>query len=388
MTGTTSTATAGTREQARHRRERLAALLAGRGLDALIVDSPAAVAYLSDVDIRSFARRGTAIVLREDGGIVFVASDADAISLDAAGYDGERALWTQGSEKTAFAGTLSSAVRRSTGGVRVGVERPEIVPAGSFGLFGLSYPPGTIVPAGDVVADAMRIKDDDEIDRLRAAAVLAEIAYTATVDRMHAELRAYEIVRNVDRSVRGAGGAGWWSLSERGDTQETVHFPHDAVVGLLDRRPETGVLDRSATLPFQVHPLSQCYTGGAGTTIVLQEPSAQVRRRAERLSRGIQSALDAIAPGVPGDAVHRAFTTASEGEGTLVGFSVGTGPGETLVAADAGEELQQRMALTLRAFAPGDAGAPGVFFQSTVLVTDAGAERLDAVVPLRLIELY
>lgn len=388
MTTTTSTARAGAREQVRNRRERMAALLAARGVDAIIVDSPAAVAYLSDVDIRSFARRDTAVVLREDGGIVFVASEIDAISLDAAGYDGERALWTQTGEKTSFLGTLSSVVRRSSAGVCVGMERSALVPTGSFGLFGLAYPPGTIAPAGDLVAEAMRIKDDDEIDRLRSASVLAEIAYTATVDRMHAELRAYEIVRNVDRSVRGAGGTGWWSLDERGDVQETVCFPHGAVVGLLDRRPETGSLDRDTTLPFQVHPLSQCYAGGAATTLVLQEPSPAVRRRAERLAHGIQAALDAISPGVRGDAVHRAFATASEGEGTLIGFSSGTGPGETLVAADAGDELESRMVLTLRAFTAGEIGKPGIVFQTAVLVTDEGAERLDAVVPLRLIELY
>lgn len=388
MTIVTNTTPVAAREQVCQRRERMAALLAERGLDALVVDSPAAVAYLSDVDIRSFARRSTAVVLREDGGIVFVTSDADAISLDIAGYDGERELWTTASEKTSFLATLSNAVRRSSDGVRVGLERSELVPTGSFGLFGLSYPPGTIAPADDLVADAMRIKDDEEIERLRAAGVLAEIAYTATVDRMHPELRAYEIVRNVDRSVRGAGGAGWWSLDERGDTAETVCFPAGAIVGLLDRRPETGVLDRSATMPFQVHPLSQCYTGGAATTIVLQEPSAQMRARADRLAGGIAAALETAAPGVTGDAVHRAFIDASAGTGSLVGFSVGTGPGETIVAADAVDELQSRMVITLRAFARGEAGSPGIAFQTTVLIVDEGAERLDAVVPLRLIELY
>lgn len=388
MTIATSTTPITTREQVRQRRERMAALLAERGLDALVVDSPAAVAYLSDVDIRPFARRSTAVVLREDGGIVFVASDADAISLDIAGYDGERELWTTASEKTSFLAKLSNAVRRSSGAVRVGVERAGLLPTGDFGLFGLSYPPGKVVPAGDLVADAMRIKDDEELERLRAAGVLAEIAYTATVDRMHPELRAYEIVRNVDRSVRGAGGAGWWSLDERGDTAETACFPQGAIVGLLDRRPETGVLDRSAPLPFQVHPLSQCYTGGAATTIVLQEPSAQVRARADRLARGVAAAVATAAPGVTGDAVHRAFIAASEGVGSLVGFSAGTGPGETLVVADADDELQSRMAITLRAFARGEPGAPGVVFQTTVLIVDEGAERLDAVVPLRLIELY
>lgn len=388
MTTTTSTPPTSAREQVRQRRERMAALLAARGLDAVIVDSPAAIAYLSDIDIRAFARQSTAVVLCEDGGIVFVASDVDAISLDTAGYDGERELWSHTSEKSSFLATLSRTVRLSSGGVRVGVERIGLLPSGTFDFFGASYPPGTIVPAGDVVAEAMRIKDDDEIDRLRAAGILAEIAYTATVDRMNPELRAYEIVRNVDRSLRSAGGAGWWSLDERNDTQETVCFPHGAIVGLLDRRPETGELDRAAALPFQVHPLSRCYTGGAGTTLVLQKPAEQLRAQADLLSQGIRAALDALSPGVTGQTVHRAFAAASEGVGAIVGFSIGTGPGETLVSRDADAVLTPRMALTLRAFAPGQAHAPGVFFQSTALITDDGMERLDTVVPLRLIELY
>ena len=59
---------------------------------------------------------------------------------------------------------------------------------------------------GRARAPAFLARDDGEIALLRDAANLADVAYTAAVDRIHPELRAYEIVRNVDRSVRGAGG--------------------------------------------------------------------------------------------------------------------------------------------------------------------------------------
>jgi Xaa-Pro aminopeptidase len=248
--------------------------------------------------------------------------------------------------------------------------------------------------AEPLLAEAMRLKDDDEIALLREAANLADVAYTATVDRLHPELRAYEIVRNVDRSVRGAGGGGWWSPAESElDLTGMPAFPRGAVVGLLDRRPETGVLDAGAPLPFHLHPLARCYTGASGTTVVFRPPGPALRSAAGRLAEALDAAIGAVSPGARGDEVHRAFSRVAGGSGeseglSLLGYAVGTGPGPVVVSERAGGDLEPRMAFCLRATARTGPARPAVVYQTTVLVTETGAERLDVVVPLRLVELH
>lgn len=374
------------------RAQRVAAALADRGIDALVVTSTAAIAYVADIDTRSFATRWNAAIVRDDASVSLVTAEADRLTLEAGGYAGDTAHWTPGNERTSFLATIASVVRRTSSMVRVGVEDAALFPNGSLGLFGLSYPPGSIVPAGDVIDEVSRVKDEDEIARLREAANLADVAYTATVDRLHPELRVYEIVRNVDRSVRAAGGGGWWSPAESPRPLiATAAFPHGSVVSLLDRRPETGILDPAANLPFQLHPLARNYTGAAGTTVVFRAPDLVTRERASRLSDALHAAIAALTPGTTGGEVHRAFSrlVASDVTApTLIGFSVGTGAGEVVVRAGGDVVLQSGMALCLHASIAGSLERPGISFQTTVLVTESTPERLDVVLPLRLVELH
>lgn len=380
---------------ARRRRERVAALLDEHDVDLLVVTTPSAIAYLTDVDTRGFSTGSKAVVLSDEGRFTLVVSEVDRALVEQAGYTDDVAYWRPQPGSFADRDAIASVIRRWPSVVRIAADDPRVLTAGgSSSLFEAKHPPAAVVSATPYLAEAMRLKDDDEVARLREAANLADIAYTATVDRLHPELRAYEIVRNVDRSLRAAGGGGWWSPGEDGrDLTGMTEFPHGAIVGLLDRQPETGVLDRDVPMPFQLHPLARAYTGASGTTVVFRSPDADLRGRAERLSAGLQRALATLAPGVRGDEVHRAFVeefqgVAENGHAAFVGYSVGTGAGEVLVTPGGAEVLEPRMALCLRASVRGEAGRPGVVFQTTAIITDQGAERLDVVVPLRLIELH
>ncbi|GAB3402452.1 Xaa-Pro peptidase family protein [Schumannella luteola] len=351
------------------RRARVAAELDHAGRGAVVAESPAAIAFLTEVDVRGFSGRGPVAVARRDGSVALVASLADRPLIEGAGYDGEVRYWTLGrtAERTRLREIVAAAA-------------PDAVTPGA--------PTDT-----ELLDAAMRTRDADEIVRLREAANLADIGYTAIVDRMTRDLRSLEIVRNVDRSLRSAGGGGWWSPLERAEGASVMtHYPVQSIAVLLGRGVEPGVLDVASTLPFALYPLSRGYAGAAGTTIVLSAPSAELRSQAEALGAGVQAALAALAPGVTGGQVHAAFAAALGGTvpladvDPLLGYSIGTGMGGVLIDAHSRDELQPDEAISIRAALPG-VGGSGIAFQTTALITESGAEVLNRV-PMRLIELY
>jgi len=358
-----------------NRRARIADIAATRGFDSVLLSSPAGVAYVTDIDVRRFVGPVLARV-SADGSLRLTASSNDRAALDEVVPGADVSFWR--AEPGMSAGTRAADIAwhsrgrtAAEGRAFVGVAAPEALAAGR-----------------DILAEASRTRFDDELALLRDAGRLSEIAYTATVDRMHPELRAFEIARNVDRSLRAAGGGGWWSLDEsENGLSSTTSFP-EGIVGLLDRRQETGVLDVEDPLPFHLLPLSGAYGVASATTAVLTEPTREVRAAGEALSSALAAALAEVrAHALPG-AVDAAFRSKAPEGADFVGFVVGTGPGDPVLAPGASRRLDESSAVSLRASAPAIPGRPRIVFQTTVVVTADGADRLDPVIPLRLIELY
>lgn len=348
----------------------------------LAVTSPSAIAYLADLNIRSFTAPGTVLILGPGGNTALLASEADQPKIAASGYQGLTDFWPLGEDAEE---RRDSVLRMHISGLptssRIAAER------------GVQTFEAARIAAEEVLRAAMRIKDDDEIRRLRAAADLADIGYTAVVDRMTPELRVYEIVRNVDRSLRRAGGGEAWSpLEHVAGVTRAGYCPAGSIATLLGRHVETGALDPGQPLPFALYPLSENYTGAAGTTIVFQAPGPLLRSLAEALSDATETTLEAIRPGVRADEVFATHRQALQGTVSpdrldpVIGYSVGAGVGRPLLSAGSEEVLEPGMALSVRTALAGEQG-PGVVYQTTVLVTERGNERLN-IVPMRLIELH
>ncbi|MFK0009637.1 M24 family metallopeptidase [Paenarthrobacter sp. NPDC090520] len=374
------------------RAERVARHLQEARADVLIAGSATAIAYVAGVNIRPFTAPGTLLVLEASGTLRLLASEADRTAVEHSGYQGNADYWpigdVGGSGRQAvlamYLGTFGAGSRVALEGEATQVHGPALAAI-------LSQ--AESVDAAPILDAAARIKDDEELRLLREAANLADIAYTAVVDRMTPELRAYEIVRNVDRSLRSAGGGDAWSpLEHSAGVTRASHFPKNSLVTLLGRVPETGVLDPGQPLPFALYPLSRLYTGAAGTTIVFEQPSASLKSAADALSAATEAAIAAVAPGVRADEVYAAYKRGLQGAvaperlDPVIGYSVGTGVGRPLLSAGSSDVLEPGMALSIRTAASLD-GGPGIAFQSTVLVTGSGHERLN-IVPQRLIHLY
>lgn len=369
---------------------RVAEQMEAAGADVLVASSPSAIAYLADVNIRPFSAPGIVLILEPGGNTTLLASEADQPKIAASGYQGLTDFWPLGEDAE---DRRESVLRMHLAGLpsssRIAAERSSL----PLSMLRDSAPAPEPRAAEKILNEAMRLKDDDEVRRLRAAADLADIGYTAVVDRMTPELRVYEIVRNVDRSLRRAGGGGAWSpLEDAAGVTRAGYYPTGSIATLLGRHVETGVLDPAQPLPFALYPLSENYTGAAGTTIVFQTPGPLLRSLAEVLSDATEAAIAAIRPGVRADEVFAAHRKSLQGTVSpdrldpVIGYSVGTGIGRPLISASSRDVLEPGMVLSVRSAIAREQD-PGIAFQTTVLVTETGRERLN-IVPLRLIELH
>lgn len=383
-----------TNAQALHaRQQRLLSSLQAGGYDFYVASSPAAVAYITDLNTRGFPDRDVTVLLAHNGDELLTTSDANEPAIQAASFESPVLYWSHGpnaqdSREDTYRriaamlmtrGKARGAVDRSAWGAWV----PLLSRVRSEWEFG---------DADAVLAEASRVKDDDELRRLREAANLADIGYTAVVDRMTPELRVHEIVRNVDRSLRAAGGGDCWSpLEEPSGITGWSHYPRESIATLFGRIPETGVLDTAQLLPFGLFPLSENYAGAIASTIAFRDPGADVRSQAAALADAMQAAIAEIRPGATCGEVHAAFSVALDRHETacseaVVGYSIGTGLMAPLIAAESAEGIEPGMVLSVRAL--GDVpGRPGIAYQTSLLVTRQGNELLN-IVPLRLIHLY
>jgi Xaa-Pro aminopeptidase len=374
------------------RAERVARHLQDAEVDLLIAGSPGAIAYIADVNIRPFTAPGTLLILEAGGTTTILASETDRAAVEASGYHGRADYWPVGDiSGTGRQAVLSMYLSSVPAASRVALEDDATQIQGR-NLTGI-LSEATVLDAAPILDAAARIKDNDEIGRLKEAANLADIGYTAVVDRMTPELRVYEIVRNVDRSLRRAGGGDAWSpLEHAAGVTRASQFPKNSLVTLLGRTPETGELDPAQPLPFALYPLSELYTGAAGTTIVFTPPSPSLKSTADALSAAAEAAIAAVAPGVRADEVFAAYKQGLQGAiaadrlNPVIGYSVGTGVGRPLVTAGSEDVLEPGMAISIRTAASHEQG-PGVGYQTTLLVTETGHERLN-IVPQRLIHLY
>ncbi len=220
-----------------------------------------------------------------------------------------------------------------------------------------------------------------EVDAAREAARIAQIGYTAVIDRMTPALDLSIVSANVARSVGSAGGAptqspplaeAWGSVWPRG------------AVTLFAADQAEGPFGTTGTFAFAITVEALGSVGALAATAVLHEPSAQLRGDAAALSSALRAVIEGIRPGVTATELSSIF--AAEADRVSV-------PVELVVRVLAGD--------TVRALAPDDLIADGddvaigavarsaegpIAFQTTVHVSAAGAERLEDF-PLRLIEL-
>jgi Xaa-Pro aminopeptidase len=229
------------------------------------------------------------------------------------------------------------------------------------------------VASGRALPLLRAVKDEDEIERLRAAAEGADAVFPQVVTMAFEDRREMDVAADLDRLLREHGhdrvdftivGSGPNSASPHHHSGERVIARGDAVV-------------------MDFGGVANGYCSDITRTVFVGEPTEEQRRVYDTVRAAQQAAFDAVRPGVPAQEVDRAARAVIADAGFGEFFVHRTGHGIGLEIHEPpyiveGNEILLQPAMTF-SDEPGIylPGKFGVRIEDQVVVTDNGAERLN-----------
>lgn len=229
------------------------------------------------------------------------------------------------------------------------------------------------VAAGRTLPLLRAVKDDDEIARLRAAARGADESFAEVAGTAFAGRRELEVAAELDRLLRRHGhDRVEFTIVGSGPNGASPHH------GAGDRMIQAG---DAVVLDFGGRASGYC--SDITRTVFVGEPDEEQRRVYEVVRAAQQAAFEAVAPGVPAQDVDRAARAVIAEAGYGDRFVHRTGHGIGLEVHEPpyiveGDETRLAVGMTF-SDEPGIylPGRFGVRIEDQLVVTDAGAERLN-----------
>jgi Xaa-Pro aminopeptidase len=353
MTATTNPTTS--------RAERVADVLRERDLDALLVSDLINVRWLT-----GFTGTNGAAVLGADGTRRFV-TDFRYLTQSAEQLDDS---WAREIATDLLEGVVKHLP--GEGELRLGFDDAHLSVRDHGKLAGLVREGVELVPAGGAIEALRAVKDPEELDRVRAAAKLADEALTDVLTRGLAGRTERDVALDLEFTMRrlGAEGVSFPPIVASG--------PHGALPHAVPRDVEIPrgtmcVVDWGAMLAGYASDCTRTF--GTGGEVDPRDGDVY-----ELVKRAQEAALAAVRPGPTGrevDAVARAIIDQAghaehfgHGLGHGVGLDVHEGPRLSKQGEDA---LAAGNVVTVEpgVYVP---GAVGVRIEDLVIVTDDGAE--------------
>lgn len=353
------------------RRARAARLLAGAGLDALVVEPGATLEWLAGVPWGR-SERLFALVLLADGGHFWMAPAFELGRAEervaASGAGGAVATWDE--HEYAWRPLAGELARR--GAERVAVE-PQ---ARAFVAERLSAALGRPTLSGaDVVARARRRKDAHELALLERAAVLTKRGIAAAAERVREGMTSREIADLVRRAQERLGLTDVWVLALVGPA---AAFPHGTGAAQPLARGDVLLVDTGGALHGYQSDVTRTWVQGG-------RPSAEVERVWHAVRDAQRRAFEAMRPGVPCAEIDRIARRSLVAAGFASGYAefthrLGHGIGLEVHEEpylDGGNELPLEEGVTT-SDEPGIylPGRFGVRIEDVVAVTEDGARGL------------
>ncbi|MBW0132246.1 M24 family metallopeptidase [Pseudonocardia oceani] len=345
------------------RRAALRALLPARDVDALLVTDLVNIRYLT-----GFTGSNAALLVHVDG------DDRSRFCTDAR-YRSQSAAQVPDLERVEDRACARTLVAAAAGG-RVGFESDTVTVDAHAAL---------VEAAGDtalhrvpgLVQRLRMVKDEAEIDALRAACAAADAALTDLVDAggIAPGRTERDVALDLEDRMRGHGAQGpaFGTIVAAG--------PHSAVP---HHRPTDAVLRRGDLVTIDFGALVGGYHSDTTRTFVLGPPADWQCELHALVAAAQQAGRDALAPGADVVAVDAAARTVCEDAGRGREFLHGLGHGvglqiheAPLLARTGVGVLAAGMAVTVE---PGVylEGRGGVRIEDTVVVRDGGPEVLTA----------
>jgi Xaa-Pro aminopeptidase len=244
------------------------------------------------------------------------------------------------------------------------------------------FPGVDLVPTVGLVEQLRMVKDEAELDRLAAAARIADDALAALRPRLAEGLSEAEFGRALDFEMRvlGAAGPSFETIVAAGpNAAKPHHRPSERIIG----RDEPVVLDFGALVDGYCSDMTR-------TVWVDRVSSAELRRAVDVVLESQAAGVAAVRAGVAAADVDRACRAVIEDAGWGDRFVHGTGHGVGLdiheapsVAASSTDTLVAGHVVTVEpgVYLP---GVGGVRIEDTVVVTDGGCRPLTSTAKDRL----
>ncbi|HWW66799.1 MAG TPA: aminopeptidase P family protein [Solirubrobacterales bacterium] len=342
----------------RGRGERLAALLAERELDRMLVTDLVNVSYLT-----GFGGTNGACVCGE--GTRLFLTDFRYTERAAAEVEGWEVLTVEGDWLASLAEHLSG---------RVGFEDDHMSVRTLKRLEEKLADRVEAVPAGGTVEKLRRVKDDGELESIAAASELADEVWRWSLERGLAGRTEREVARAAEARIRELGAdPSFPAIVAAGPNGALPHAePGEREIG----RGELVVFDMGAKLDG--------YCSDGTRTFATGDPGEQARAVYEVVREAQAAALDAVIAGVGGEALDAVARKVIEGAGHGERFGHGLGHGVGLEIHEA-PRVSQRSEDVLEAgevvtvepgvYLPGELG---VRIEDLVVVADDGRRNLSS----------
>jgi Xaa-Pro aminopeptidase len=287
--------------------DRLRALLEEPGLDALIVDGPANIRYVT-----GFTGSSGVAVIFADGGARFLTDFR---------YETRAAEEVDGAfEREIIEGGLLDALALALPAGRVGFDDGVTT---VHQLARLQQQVGgdvELVAVSGLVEGLRAVKDEAEVAKIEAAAALVDGVYGWLVERgfagRHERVVALELEHEM--RVRGASGPSFGSIVASGAHGALPHAePRDVPI-------EPGTL-----VTVDIGAVLSGYCSDCTRTFAVGEPSGEAREVYELVLAAQLAGLEAVAPGVSGEAVDALARAVIDdaGYGEYFGHGLGHGVG-------------------------------------------------------------
>lgn len=349
---------------AMNRADRLAAKLAERGLDALLVTNLVNVRWLTG--------------FTGSNGLALVGPASQRLFLTDFRYLTQSAEQLHDAWRREIAPELLPAAATFVGPadgatVKLGFDDTSMS-VKDHGLLSSKVVEGVdLVPAGGVVEDLRAIKDEGELDKIRAAAKLADAALSEVLGRGLAGRTERDVALDLEMTMRKAGAEAA-SFAPIVASGEHSALPHASPRDVEIPKGTLVTIDWGAQLDGYASDCTRTYATGEPDPRDLEIYDLVLKAQLESLA-----AVRAGAGGREVDAVARDIITAA-GHGEHFGHGLGHGVGAEV---HEGPRLSQRSDSTLEAgqvvtVEPGVyvPGAVGVRIEDLAIVTDEGSEVL------------
>ena len=267
----------------------------GRDIDALIVQHPPNVLYLTGYQTFSPNFGECVVVPLEDDPTLLVPAPELGGALVHTWLDDRRGYAPDQSNAEYIADTLRD---KKLDGAQVGVEKASNgVPAGTYDGLVAALPKATFVDGSGIVEAVKSVKSPREIEHIRAAAKTTDAGMAAAIDAAREGATDNDVAAAASETIVAAG-------SEYMCLSPVVTSGRRS--GILHSTHKRNRLQNGDVVLLEMGGCIHRYSAPTMRTVFIGEPPAEARRMAEACLTALDNVLSAIRAGVTADDVARA----------------------------------------------------------------------------------